>query len=134
MSHTSYEGGPHVALIACAILRARARLSWSVLAACLFLTAPRVSCPGAAAPGARGGWCWCLNVRRLRPGFAIAGAAVVTELARTALAFGGAFDAVGACAAGTAAAAAAAAAAVCVGGKAANAAAADGGVNYGADG
>eukprot|EP00983_Pelagomonas_calceolata_P118548 1160517-Pelagomonas_calceolata.AAC.8 len=42
-------GEPRVALIACAILRARAWLSWSALAACPFLTAPPVFFPGAAA-------------------------------------------------------------------------------------
>eukprot|EP00983_Pelagomonas_calceolata_P102311 1158790-Pelagomonas_calceolata.AAC.17 len=58
-------------------LRARkARLSWSALAACPFFTAPPVFRPGAAAPAGGEGWCWCLNVRRLRTGGAIAGAAV----------------------------------------------------------
>eukprot|EP00983_Pelagomonas_calceolata_P023558 742323-Pelagomonas_calceolata.AAC.1 len=34
--------------------------------------------PDAIAPAAGEGWCWCLNVRRLRLGVATAGAAVVT--------------------------------------------------------
>eukprot|EP00983_Pelagomonas_calceolata_P052627 1142924-Pelagomonas_calceolata.AAC.3 len=57
--------------------------------------APPVFCPGGAAgPAAEEGWFWCLNVRCLQPG----------GVAGTAPAFGGTFDAAGACAAGTAAA------------------------------
>eukprot|EP00983_Pelagomonas_calceolata_P060110 1146229-Pelagomonas_calceolata.AAC.1 len=36
---------PHVALVACAILRTQARLSWSALASCPCLMAPPVFCP-----------------------------------------------------------------------------------------
>eukprot|EP00983_Pelagomonas_calceolata_P129457 1161606-Pelagomonas_calceolata.AAC.1 len=65
----------------CYLARSSLAVSWSTLAACPFITAPLVFCPGtaapAAAPAAGGGWCWCLNVRRLRPGVGIAGAAVV---------------------------------------------------------
>eukprot|EP00983_Pelagomonas_calceolata_P049144 1141364-Pelagomonas_calceolata.AAC.4 len=108
---------------------AQAHLSWSMLAACPFLTAPPVFCPCAAAPAAGGGWSASLsllfvdqNERCLRPGVAIAGAAVVTGrageevsavafcfvwVAGTARALGGSVDAVGACPSGTAAAAAA---------------------------
>eukprot|EP00983_Pelagomonas_calceolata_P054562 1143740-Pelagomonas_calceolata.AAC.3 len=62
--HVPYlPGVPHDALIACAILRAQARLSSSALASCPFFTAPSVFCPSAAAhaaaPAAGGGWCWC---------------------------------------------------------------------------
>eukprot|EP00983_Pelagomonas_calceolata_P069531 1150393-Pelagomonas_calceolata.AAC.1 len=70
-------GGPHVALIACAILRARAWLSWSALVACPYFLCSALA---AAAPAAGRGWCWCLIVRLLRPG--VAGAAVVTASGR----------------------------------------------------
>eukprot|EP00983_Pelagomonas_calceolata_P028602 895700-Pelagomonas_calceolata.AAC.2 len=55
---------------------AQAQLSWATLAACPFLTAPPMFCPGDAAPVAGKGWCWCLRERGLQPGGAEA--AVVT--------------------------------------------------------
>eukprot|EP00983_Pelagomonas_calceolata_P052854 1143046-Pelagomonas_calceolata.AAC.2 len=59
--------------VACVILHAQAQLSWSALAACPFFTAPPVFCSAApAAATSGGGYCWCLNVRHLRPGVAIA--------------------------------------------------------------